>query len=175
MQHQLSHLGQYPYRLLDAVQASEPTEMNPKPGSACDHCGTYITNIFICQSADGKKFNLGSSCVDKLGDKGLIDQVKAKQRELRRQKREAQRHAQWLAEAPMREAAAKERAEAAVAEEAEWQRKYEAVKPVLSDLQHPNWHFAQNGKTMLDYAEYFNHGQIRENYKLMQIINQYSK
>lgn len=48
-----------------------------KPGGTCEYCGKYITQFFWLKSADGKKFKVGSSCVMKSGDKGLIRSVKS--------------------------------------------------------------------------------------------------
>lgn len=36
-----------------------------QPGAACDYCGTGITNCYAIQSADGKRFVVGSDCVMK--------------------------------------------------------------------------------------------------------------
>lgn len=51
--------------------------------TACAYCSTGITNCFKIESSDGKQFIVGSECVKKTGDKGLIDLAK---RELNRLK-----------------------------------------------------------------------------------------
>lgn len=58
-----------------------------QPGGSCDYCGQAISDAFFIQSADGKLFKVGSSCVAKTGDRGLYNRVK---REAGRIKREQQ-------------------------------------------------------------------------------------
>lgn len=63
----------------------------------CRHCGMGISNIFIVQDAQGRKYGVGSDCVLKTGDKALANKVKVtlaiKARESRRAKLEAKRAA----------------------------------------------------------------------------------
>lgn len=47
-----------------------------QPMGTCDHCGTGIAECFEILSADGKRFIVGSSCVFKTNDAGLIRQYK---------------------------------------------------------------------------------------------------
>lgn len=47
-----------------------------QPGACCDYCGTGIMDTFILESADGRRFRVGNVCIDKTGDRGLIDIVK---------------------------------------------------------------------------------------------------
>lgn len=77
-----AYLGVAPYKLLD-VEMREDSEA----GTVCDYCGTYIKNIFHCESADRKTFVIGSTCVDKLGDAGLKKVVAEKIRDHRRELR----------------------------------------------------------------------------------------
>lgn len=167
--HTLAHLGQYPYHLVDVLQACQPSETMPKPGTDCDHCGTYITNIFVCKSSDGKTFKLGSSCVDKLGDKGLISQVREAQRKIAREKREAKRREEWEAGREEREAEAARVAAEQAERKAALAARYEAAKPKLAKLPHPNAYFASKGKTLLDYTEFM--GGI-ENWKVERILTE---
>jgi hypothetical protein len=147
------NLGNAPYRLV-RVEMREQDPNDPKVGSSCDYCATYITNIFHCESADGKKFVIGSTCIDKLGDAGLKKVVDAKVREHRRELRRAQAAAEWEAARPEREAhEAKLAAERKIETEALVSR-YETAKAKLAKRPHPNAYFASKGKTMLDYAEY---------------------
>lgn len=57
----------------------------------CDYCGTCIMHAYVIKSADGKEFVVGSSCVYKTGDEGLIQtvrrQINAAERERRAVKR----------------------------------------------------------------------------------------
>lgn len=73
-QHVFEHLGQPPYCYKGCVQLCQ---------AACDHCGTGIRYAYIFESADGKVFKVGSSCVWKSGDAGLRSIVKAEERKLK--------------------------------------------------------------------------------------------
>jgi hypothetical protein len=42
------------------------------PVTYCQYCSTLIRNCFRIKSSDGKTFIVGSECVKKTGDKGLI-------------------------------------------------------------------------------------------------------
>ena len=59
----------------------------------CEHCGRMLRNRFFVRSADGKVSVVGSSCVEKTGDEGLIAGVKRQQREAKAQARMAQHEA----------------------------------------------------------------------------------
>lgn len=56
-----------------------------QPGASCDYCGTGIIDTCRIQSADGRTFKVGSTCVNRTGDRGLVDPVK---RAIRREKAE---------------------------------------------------------------------------------------
>lgn len=144
---EVSGLGHAPFKLL-SVDMVEQDPNGPRRGTSCDHCGTYITNLFFCESADGKKFVIGSTCAEKLGDAGL---TKAVRREVANHRREL-REAKWRAE--MEPIWAKEREDA---EKAAQNRlsEYNRVKPLLATQPHPNEYFASQGKTKLDYLMYF--------------------
>ncbi len=62
---------------------------------SCDHCGTGIVHHHIIQDSTGKKFAVGSSCIDKLHDTKLTSAAKhaekLRQREIRRAKAQAER------------------------------------------------------------------------------------
>lgn len=45
-------------------------------GGSCDYCYTGIINTFYFKSADGKTFKVGSDCVKKAGDAGMVKSVK---------------------------------------------------------------------------------------------------
>jgi len=53
-----------------------------QPGGTCDYCGTGIMYEFHIQSSDGRKFKVGSDCVEKT-DKDLSRQVKTVRRNYR--------------------------------------------------------------------------------------------
>ena len=48
-----------------------------KAGGSCDHCGTAIKNAYVIREAGGNTFRVGSSCVAKAGDSGLLKGMKA--------------------------------------------------------------------------------------------------
>lgn len=104
-------------------------------GGACQFCGTPILYRFYLRGADGKVFFVGSDCVKKTGDVGLIAYV---EQELKRRIREQKAS---LAE---RKIAA---LEAAIMDEPT------AVK--IRAIPHPSQFFRNQGKTYLDYIQYF--------------------
>lgn len=68
----LSGLGQAPFSLC-----------KPQENSGvffCEHCGTVLKNRFFIKSADGKVSVVGIDCLNKTGDNGLIDAVKAEKK-----------------------------------------------------------------------------------------------
>lgn len=75
--HVFSHLGAAPYKFVGYEQKTfqacpgAPVQV----GGSCDHCGTGIIDTFYFVSSDGHKFHVGSSCVNKAGDKGLKAQI----------------------------------------------------------------------------------------------------
>lgn len=48
-----------------------------RPGSTCDYCGTAIMYVCQIQGSDGSTFKVGSDCVNKTGDDGLIKAYKS--------------------------------------------------------------------------------------------------
>lgn len=71
----------------------------------CNYCGTAIMHNFIIESADRRRFVVGSDCVAKTGDAGLIKEVRrvrlVKAQEKRAAKRtmaRAEREALWAIE-----------------------------------------------------------------------------
>jgi hypothetical protein len=79
-----SGLGIGPFRCVGVFQKVGPIVMPDgteigSPGQAmgvCAHCGTGIADCYQIRSADGKQFVVGSSCVEKTGDAGLIKSYK---------------------------------------------------------------------------------------------------
>jgi hypothetical protein len=65
-----------------------------QPGGSCDLCGHGIVNFCWIVDADGKRFKVGTECVNKTGDAGLKKTVKravAKARTAARKAREAKK------------------------------------------------------------------------------------
>lgn len=72
---------------------------------SCAFCGTAIMHNFIIESADDRRFVVGSDCVARTGDAGLIKEVKRErvriaqeQRATKRNLKAAERQALWMAE-----------------------------------------------------------------------------
>lgn len=72
---------------------------------SCAYCGTAIMHNFIIESSDGKRFVVGSDCVGRTGDAGLIKEVKREririakeQRDIKRRMKADERAAIWAAE-----------------------------------------------------------------------------
>jgi hypothetical protein len=112
-------LGKAPFRFV-AIER--------RPGG-CHYCGTAIYEHCIIVSADEKVFAVGTTCVYKTGDRGLVDTVK-------RAAREAKREAQYE-----RDLKRIQDARAALSE----------VADVLAAHPHP-YGFA--GATLLDWAKW---------------------
>lgn len=55
----------------------------------CAHCWTGIIYHYIIQDVNGKQFVVGSECVNKTGDSGLISRIKEMKKEVAKVKREA--------------------------------------------------------------------------------------
>ncbi len=86
-----SGLGQAPFRVIGferrvfRVAPDAPAQ----PAGSCQYCGTPIADCCLIRSADGRTFVVGTTCVDKTGDSGLIQayrrtvEYRSHQRELR--------------------------------------------------------------------------------------------
>jgi hypothetical protein len=72
--------------------------------SSCNACGQCLQINCIIRDADGRHFVVGSDCVRKTGDAGLIFRVKHEERVKQQARKEAERAARWEAEAPLRAA-----------------------------------------------------------------------
>jgi len=84
MAHVFENKGKGPFKCIRYYQHDDK-------GTGCDHCGTGIKHVFVIQTADGNEFNVGSSCVEKVGEKGLYDEAKqVKRLAIREAKRQAQ-------------------------------------------------------------------------------------
>lgn len=121
-------LGNAPYRF---VQYDYSTIR----GTACDFCGTKIMHIYWIDSADAKRSKVGSECIKSVGDTGLMRVVAAQEKIVRRQK-------------------AAEKAKAVQAELITLLADPNVVA-LLSLRPHPHPYYNSQGKTFLDYAQYF--------------------
>jgi hypothetical protein len=84
-------LGLAPFRFVRRYSASYQAcpGAHVQPGAACDYCGTGIYNVFVVQSSDGREFKVGSDCVLKTGDYGLVQVVRNARRVQARERRVA--------------------------------------------------------------------------------------
>lgn len=89
-----SGLGLAPFRYVGFERKVGPIDLGNgiscgapgQPMGTCDYCGTGIGNLYHVVSADGKRFVVGSDCVDKVGDVGLRAAVSAHERDARKAK-----------------------------------------------------------------------------------------
>lgn len=51
-----------------------------QPMGSCDLCGNGIAFCFMVRSSDGRTFKVGSECINKSGDAGLVNRMKSDQR-----------------------------------------------------------------------------------------------
>lgn len=69
---------------------------------SCAYCWTPLSIHYIIKDADGKLFAVGSECVEKTGDAGLIDKARAlknkRAREIRARKTEIARNLRMMAQ-----------------------------------------------------------------------------
>jgi hypothetical protein len=115
-----SGLGKAPFHCVGlyslpstSLAASNPTAYNNALAEAprnigcgaCCYCGTPIVHNFIIESADKRRFVVGSDCVAKTGDAGLLKAVRAERlkvvreaREIGRRAKREEREAAWKRE-----------------------------------------------------------------------------
>lgn len=83
-------LGKAPFRIVGFEQKTYQACLGApmQVGGSCDYCGTGIVDMFWLRGIDnGEPFKVGSSCVYKTGDAGLIIPAKNKINALKRQAR----------------------------------------------------------------------------------------
>lgn len=87
--HAFDHIGPAPYRYLgyEAKTYQACPGAPVQVGGSCDHCGTGIIDTFYFVAADGTKFHVGSSCVQKAGDKGLYSQIQSTVNQIKRERK----------------------------------------------------------------------------------------
>lgn len=143
-------LGKAPFRFVEMTEkVYQACPGAPaQPGSNCDYCMASIRYEFWCESSDGKVFKVGCDCIHKIGDRGLVKQISAAERQLRDKKN----------------AAARERKKAKKIARLESARaKLPTIRGTLASQPHPHEYHASQGKTLLDYVEWclVNHGEER--------------
>lgn len=105
-------------------------------GGSCAHCGHPILMICMIQTAEGKRFGIGTDCIEKL-HAGGVQNLSAMQREIaaiKRRKGQERRERQRVA---LRE---------------EFFALIDANLDALQSLPHPSPYYASKGKTMRDWA-----------------------
>ena len=103
-------------------------------GNSCRYCWTGIKDVFYIESADGKVFPVGSTCVNKTGDRGLINTVKRQMNQLKAEKA-YKRNTERIANAVVE------------LEDPE-------LRKSLASHPHPLEWRASKGDTLLDWAEW---------------------
>lgn len=111
-----------------------PKTTNPLGHGACHFCGTYIIIHCLIEGANGSRFFVGSDCVEKTGDQGLIGKVQAKISQIQKARR-------------------RELDQQKIEEFASLMRTPK-VRDILEKIPHPNAHFASRGKTLLNWADF---------------------
>lgn len=84
---EMSGLGEGPYTLVTAAEASDDTRTGV---FWCEHCGTVIKNRYFIKSSTGV-YVVGVDCANKSGDQGIIDGIKRLKREEKVNAKAAQR------------------------------------------------------------------------------------
>lgn len=82
-----AHLGKAPFRFIGMNNPKYQSgglirETHHKCGGTCDYCGTHIVYEFIIESADGKRFIVGSDCVFKTDNGNLSREVLVQKRKI---------------------------------------------------------------------------------------------
>jgi hypothetical protein len=87
-------LGKAPFHFTGCHEnAFKLPDGTDRAGGSCDHCGTGIRWEFWILSSDGVRSKVGSDCISKAGDKGLINIARAEINKRNREKAQAKRDA----------------------------------------------------------------------------------
>ena len=155
-----AHLGPAPYkftglhsaedRLMVAQAAAEKQGFSlvgildnhkPKLGTSCDHCGTYIENVYWFECADGAKFKTGETCANK-----ILYAERAASAE--------QNYAARVAKSKMNKAKRQRKARIDAFKIARGLEFVEANRARLAAIPHPNNRRAQRGETLADSIDW---------------------
>lgn len=81
-------LGKAPFRYLGEIDQDirpngsrfigeiDGVEITTNPGGTCAYCGTAIIDLYLIASSDGKRFHVGSDCVQRLRGARTLAKVK---------------------------------------------------------------------------------------------------
>jgi hypothetical protein len=130
-----SGLGRAPFRFVGCYESRGPLNLGDgrtvgapgQPMGTCAHCGMGIAVCCTIQDADGKRFVVGSVCVNKTADAGLIKQTRT----------------------AMNTRLAAARQDKAVKRKAWIEANLEAARATLQSQPHPGGY---DGKTAYDWA-----------------------
>lgn len=92
-------LGKAPFRVIGVTEERGPITLEDgsqagapgQPMGSCNYCGRGIALVFRIAGADGAEFSVGSDCVLKTHDNGLIDETKNLRRAMSATKRNKKR------------------------------------------------------------------------------------
>ena len=107
---ELAGLGKAPFKFVGIFEKVFKAGNVVKPGGSCHFCGTGIRYCCEILSSDGKRFVVGTDCVDKTGDYGIIqayknsDEFLTMKREMRhaREQQKIDQLKVWLADESIR-------------------------------------------------------------------------
>jgi hypothetical protein len=105
-----------------------------KPGGSCAYCGNYIVNMYNVLSSDGRKFHVGSECVNKTNDAKLIDGARKDKNAMLTKRRQT-------------------KAKTSKADAQSWYDSPAIVAWLVSQA-HPSAFYAGQGKTLRDYYDF---------------------
>lgn len=75
---EVAGLGLAPFRFVGITEnAITHPDGTQQAGGCCDYCSTGIRFECVCVSKDGKRFKVGSNCISKVGDAGLLKAFKS--------------------------------------------------------------------------------------------------
>ena len=84
---EVAGLGLAPYRYLGCTESVFRTpDGTERAGASCDYCATSIRWVYRFLSADRREFKLGSDCIAKADDAGLLRIVDREEMKRRREK-----------------------------------------------------------------------------------------
>ena len=126
-------LGKAPFAYQGCEERWYVTPGHKQPGSTCDFCGNGIAYCFWLKSADGRKFKVGSECIQKAGDSGLMRIVKDEERKRLRDKRHAAEQARIV----------------------KLEARYAELRPIANSLPHPCQWRADQGEKLSGYVEWY--------------------
>lgn len=128
-------LGVAPFRVSQFIEM----------GGNCAYCGTKIKLSCVVSDADGKTFVVGSDCVRKTGDKGIVKQLSDAEK---RRRAEARKRA-WVEECKFFASAAET---------------FRPIRAALEAQPHPRI----DGKVLSNYVDFLIAN--RSGYKILQAI-----